>query len=119
MIVLYKKYDVVAWWGAPVEIANVLARLMRLRQIDSKGWTAARKLAKNLSDAWSMMQPSDALRSRAIRLVDRYDLSAVTALQLAAAMEWCEGMPRGRVLLTLDRQFREAALLCDFDVYPK
>lgn len=112
---LYKKYEMVVWWGAPVEIANILARLVRLHHIDSKGWTAAWKLAKSLSESWAMMQPSEALRSRAIRLVDRYDLSAGSALQLAAALEWCEGIPQERVFLTLDKQLREAALLCDFN----
>jgi hypothetical protein len=38
------------------------------------------------------------------------------ALQLAAALEWCEGAPQGRVFLTADLKLREAALFSDFDV---
>jgi hypothetical protein len=47
--------------------------------------------------------------------VDRYDLRAADSLQLAAALEWCEDAPQGRIFLTTDRKLREAALLSGFD----
>jgi len=34
---------------------------------------------------------------------------------LAAALEWCEDAPQGRVFLTADRRLREAAMLSGFD----
>ena len=43
------------------------------------------------------------LRSKAIQLVERYDLRAADSLQLAAALAWCEDAPRGRVFLTADQ----------------
>ena len=61
-IALYKTYDAVVWWATPVEIASALARLMRMKQLDPADWAKARKLAKNLADSWSVIQPSDALR---------------------------------------------------------
>ncbi len=86
-----------------------------MKQLDSHDWTEARKLARRLADSWSVIQPSDALRAKSIDLVERYDLRAANSFQLAAALEWCEGAPRGRIFLTVDRKLREAALLSGFD----
>ena len=111
----YKSYDVIVWWATPVEIASALARLVRMKQLDSADWTKARKLAKNLADSWSLIQPSNVLRSKAIEVVERYDLRAADALQLAAALTWREDAPPGRVFLTADQKLREAAQLSGFD----
>ncbi len=113
-IALYKTHDVVVWWTTPVEIASALARLVRMRQITSSECAKARKLATVLADSWSVIQPSGALRTKAVQLVDRYDLRAADSLQLAAALEWCEDFPHGRVFLTADEKLREAATLAGF-----
>jgi predicted nucleic acid-binding protein len=114
-IALYKRYEAVIWWATPVEIASALARLVRMKQLDSGGWAKARQLAAALADAWFVIQPSDVLRAKAAQLVDRYDLRAADALQLAAALEWCQDNPQGRVFLTADQKLREAAVLTGFD----
>jgi len=114
-VALYKIHDAVVWWATPVEIASTAARLLRMQQLDSRDWSKARKLAKRLASSWFVIQPSDALRARSIELVDRYDLRAADSLQLAAALEWCEGVPEGHVFLTIDQTLREAALLSGFD----
>jgi predicted nucleic acid-binding protein len=62
-----------------------------------------------------MVQPSDALRDTAVQLSDRYDLRAADAVQLAAALEWCEDDPSGRIFFTADQRLREAAVLAGFD----
>jgi predicted nucleic acid-binding protein len=64
---------------------------------------------------WSVIQPSEAVRAKAMQLVDRYDLRAADALQLAAALAWFEDFPQGRAFLTADQKLREAALLNGFD----
>jgi predicted nucleic acid-binding protein len=115
VVARYKTSDIVVWWTTPVEIASALARLVRMRQISPSDCAKARKLAHVLADSWSVIQPSDALRARAVQLVDRYDLRAADSLQLAAALEWCEEVPQGRVFLTADERLREAALLTGFD----
>jgi predicted nucleic acid-binding protein len=115
---LYKVYDTAVWWATPVEIASALARLLRTKQIDSTDWTKARKTAAELADSWSVIQPSDVLRAKSTRLVERYDLRAADSFQLAAALEWCEGAPQGRVFLTTDQRLREAALLSGFEAAP-
>lgn len=86
-----------------------------MQQLDPADYAKARKLAQDLADSWSEIQPSDAIRVRASSLVDRYDLRASDSLQLAAALEWCEDAPRERIFLTADHRLREAALLSGFD----
>ncbi len=112
---LYKSYRAVIWWATPVEIASALARLVRTREISSSEWAKARQVAVALADEWSVIQPSEALRDHATRLVERYDLKAADAMQLAAALEWCDKVPRGEVFLTADQKLREAAVLSGFD----
>ena len=117
-IALYKIHDAVVWWATPVEIASALARLVRMKQLDSSDWTKARKLAKRLADSWSVIQPSDTLRAKSIDLVERFDLRSADSFQLAAALAWCEGAAQGRIFLTADQKLREAALLSGFDAEP-
>ena len=114
-IALYKLHDTVVWWATPVEIASALARLVRMKQLNPSDWARARKLANRLADSWSVIQPSDGLRAKSTQLVDRYDLRAADSFQLAAALEWCEDDPQGRVFLTADGRLREAARSSGFD----
>jgi predicted nucleic acid-binding protein len=112
---LYDSYQAVVWWATPVEIASALTRLVRIREISSGDWAKARQVAAVLADEWLVIQPSDSLRARATQLVDRYDLRAADALQLAAALNWCEDAPQGQVFLAADQRLREAAVLSGFD----
>jgi len=47
-------------------------------------------------------------------LLELYPLRAADALQLSAALEWCEGAPKGKVFLTFDKRLGEAAGLAGF-----
>jgi predicted nucleic acid-binding protein len=60
--------------------------------------------------------PSDSLRDEAERLIDRFPLRAADALQLAAALSWCIGRPKGRVFISGDRQLLDAARELGFHV---
>ena len=112
---LHEAYSKVVWWSAPVEIASALARLGRMKLLQSAEADRARQLAQALADSWLVIQPSDALRTEAVELVGRYDLGAGESLHLAAALVWCQHVPAGRIFLTADQKLREAALLCGFD----
>lgn len=94
-IALYQTFDVLIWWVTPVEIASALARLVRMKQLDSVNWVKAKQLVKSLADSWSVIQPSDSLRTTSVELLERYDLPAADAFQLTAALEWCEYNPSG------------------------
>jgi predicted nucleic acid-binding protein len=112
---LYESYHVVIWWATPVDIASALARLVRIKEISTSEYAKARQVAVALADEWSVIQPSNAVRDHATRLVHRYDLKAADAMQLAAALDWCENAPRGEIFLTADQRLREAAVLSGFD----
>jgi predicted nucleic acid-binding protein len=114
-----RRYQTVIWWLTPVEIASALARLLRIGQLDTNGWGRALKLGRALDEAWFVIKPTEALRTRAVDIVKRYDLRAADALQLAAAVEWCEAASRGRKFLSVDKKLREAATLIGFDTYPE
>jgi predicted nucleic acid-binding protein len=117
-IALYKSYAAVVWWATPVEMASALARLVRMKQLGARDWTKSRRMAGSLAEEWFVIQPSDALRTKATQLVDHYDLRAADALQLAAALEWCQDVPDGRLFLTADHRLREASILSGFDGKP-
>ena len=55
------------------------------------------------------VEPSEALREQAERLVDRFPLKAADAQQLAAALTWCLGRTKGRAFLSGDSQLLDAA----------
>lgn len=112
---LSDNYKAVVWWATPVELAGALARLARMREIDRDVLAGATRLANGLAEDWHVVDPSDVLLSRAMRIVERYDLRAGDSLQLAAALDWCEDDPAGRVFLTADKKLRDAALLSGFD----
>jgi hypothetical protein len=115
VVALYRNYGAVVWWATSVEMASALRRLVRMKQLTPDDWVASRHLAQDLAESWRVVQPSDALRTEATQLVDRYDVKAADALQLAAALEWCEHAPQDRVFLAADQRLREAALLNGFD----
>jgi len=114
-IALYRTHGAGVWWTTPVEIASALARLVRMKRINATDCAKARKLADVLSDSWSVIQPTDVVRAKALRLVDQHDLRAADSLQLAASLEWCEDVPKGRLFLTADERLREAALQVGFE----
>lgn len=86
-----------------------------MEQLNNIELGKAQKLAKKLAEAWSVVQPSELLRTKATQLVSRYDLRAADSLQLAAALEWCQDYPQGRVFLTADHRLRNAAASIGFD----
>jgi predicted nucleic acid-binding protein len=114
-IALFKTCEIVVWWTTPVEIASALARLTRMRQLHQNEWAKARKLAASLGQSWSIVLPTQAVHVLAMQTVERYDLRAADALQLAAALVWGEKVPQGRLFLTADRKLCAAALLVGFD----
>jgi predicted nucleic acid-binding protein len=115
MVELYRRHGIVVWWATAVEIASALTRLVRMNHLSPDDWVTSRRLAGDLAESWRVVQPSNSLRNRAIQLVARYELKAADALQLSAALEWCEDLPQDRIFLAADQKLREAAVLSGFD----
>jgi predicted nucleic acid-binding protein len=65
---------------------------------------------------WNEVQPTEEVRERAERLLRIHRLRAADALQLAAALVWCEDRPRGRALIGADGSLSEAAAAEGFTI---
>lgn len=112
---LLSQYEIVVWWATPVEVAGALARLLRMKLLSPADWRLARNTAAVFEQASTVVLPSDSLRATAQQMVEKYDLRAGDAFQLAAALAWCDDNPNGRKLLTADSRLFQAALLSGFD----
>ncbi len=110
-----KNYGSAVWWATPVEIAAAFARLVRMKDINTAGLKKAQEAAEKLALEWIVIVPSESIRKRAVEATAKYDLRAADALQLAAALEWCDDQPLGKTFLTADQRLRDAALRAGFD----
>ena len=98
----------VVWWGSSVECASSIARLQRDGHLSLGDERDARRALAALSASWYEVQPGDALRESALRLLRLHPLRAADALQLAAALEWAGG-EAGAAFVAFDDRLREAA----------
>lgn len=105
---------VIIWWATPVECASAIARLLHEDAVAERELAVAHASLAALQSVWFEVQPSRALRDRAIRLLRVHDLHTADALQLAAALEWSESAEAE--LLTFDRRLATAARREGFSV---
>ncbi len=109
----------VVWWSSLVECRSALDRRHRDGQLNLPQKRQAERLLGQLATAWSEVQPTAALRDRALRLLSQHNLRAADALQLAAALIWAEERPLDRVFVCLDARLRDAAEREGFTVLPE
>jgi hypothetical protein len=76
---------------------------------------AAQRVLLVLRSTWKEIRPSQPLRGHAESFVERFQLKAADAQQLAAAYIWALGRPGGRFFLSGDAQLLEAARQLGFD----
>jgi len=100
--------EMVVWWGSAVECASAVVRLRREGHLTASDEQDARKLLEMLRASWFEIQPGDAVREQALRLLRLHPLRAAEALQLAAALEWTGSPPEGG-FVTFDDRLGEAA----------
>lgn len=106
--------ELVVWWGSAVECASAIARLHRDGHLSAAAERDARSLLDVLRKSWFEVQPGDAVREQAMRLLRVHSLRAADALQLAAALEWAGAPPEGG-FVTCDDRLLEAAQREGFD----
>jgi predicted nucleic acid-binding protein len=106
---LLREYPPIVWWGSTLETISALARLRRQRLLTDVQHNAARNRLDALRKTWREIQPSSRLAELAANQLDRHELRAADALQLAAALVWCNRQPRNRAFLCRDVKLREAA----------
>lgn len=110
--------EVTLWWGTPVECLSATYRRHRETPIPTTLLTQAVERLRALVEDADTVAPADDVRRRAARLVAAHPLRAGDALQLAAALIWCEEQPTGERFVCLDDRLREAARREGFTVVP-
>ncbi len=106
------------WWASPVECQTALARRHREGVLADHALAEATGKITRLTEKAATIMPTDEVRSRARRLAGVHPLRAGDALQLAAALAWCEEQPGGNGFVCLDERLREAARREGFAVGP-
>lgn len=106
------------WWATRTECVSALARQVREGGIELRGERQARAILAALGRAWSEVQPSEAVRTLAERLLATHALRAADALQLAAALQWRGGPSTGAQFVSFDGRLRGAAYAEGFAVLP-
>lgn len=100
--------EVVVWWGSAIECASAIARLHRDEVLSAPAATRARAVLATLRASWFEVQPGDAVREQALRLLRLHPLRAADAVQLAAALEWA-GTPPDGGFVSFDERLSTAA----------
>jgi predicted nucleic acid-binding protein len=67
----------------------------------------------------SEIEPTEEVRTLAESALEKHDLRAADALQLAAALVFCHERPRGRWFVCFDRRLAAAADIEGFTVLPQ
>jgi predicted nucleic acid-binding protein len=97
------------WWASPVECRSAIHRRHREGVVsDALLGEALRRLTR-LIEAVDAVAATEEVRGRAGHMLATHPLRAADALQLAAALSWCEGSTAGQSFVCLDRRLRDAA----------
>ena len=110
---------IAAWWSSPVECLSALARLRREDALSASEEGQAQAVLRALMGAWTEVEPSGMVREQAGRVLRLHPLRAADALQLAAALVWCQGDPIHHDFVCLDQRLREAARREGFHILPR
>ena len=107
------------WWAARTECLSGLQRRLRERKLTRGGFETARRRLLDLEAAATVVQPSEAVRERAERLLAVHALRAADAFHVAAALLAASDRPGEISFVTLDERQSEAAEREGFTVLPR
>lgn len=117
--------EMVVWWGTEVECVGALSVKFVTQRFGNAEVEQAVSSLADLIEAWSEVLPTDGVRVRSERLLFSRRLGAAgaalstaDAMQLAAALLWCDDDPRQAVFICQDQKLRTAARLEGFTVLP-
>jgi predicted nucleic acid-binding protein len=111
---MLREHKPVVWWGTAVEVVSALIRLQREGHLSATQAKSAGARLDMLQRAWREVQPVADVRDLAIEQLRRFNLRAADALQLAAALVWCNLRPARRPFLCGDRRLADAARQAGF-----
>jgi len=101
--------DLVVWWAAEIECASAICRLERDGVLEPGGARRALVRLRRLAGAWNEIEPTDAVRRAALRILRLHPLRVADALQLAPASVAAEDDPGSLTLVTFDARLAAAA----------
>ena len=110
--------EAASWWATPVECLSAFYRRHRQTPFQDTALREALQRLEAFSEDVDLVAPTDPVRRRAGRLLAVHPLRAGDALQLAAALIWCEEQPEGEVFMCVDGRLAQAARTEGFDVRP-
>jgi hypothetical protein len=108
--------QLVTWWATSVECVSALRRLERAQELTARETQAGIQELDRLRRRWTAVAPLEEVKSLAEQLLGIHPLRAADALQLAAALIWCNRHPRGKVFISGDEKLLEAAEKEGFNV---
>jgi uncharacterized protein len=97
------------WWASRLECASALNRLRREGALSEASLTRTLRELSLMAASWFEVQPADAVRGRALRLLRVHPLRAADALQLAAALIAVGEDTGALTFVSNDERLREAA----------
>lgn len=100
---------VVTWWGSEIECVSALARLEREGAMTAEMVSEAVARLRSLGAAWHEVQPTQALRDTAVRLLRVHPLRSADSVQLAAAVMAADREPAALEIVSLDVRLASAA----------
>lgn len=106
------------WWMARTECLSGLYRRERAGDLNHEELTNAKRRVVLFDQSSAVVLPTEAVRSRAERLLGVHTLRAGDALQLAAALVAAEEDPAELPFVTLDERLADAARKEGFPVLP-
>jgi predicted nucleic acid-binding protein len=106
----------IVWWVTSVEVVSAFQRLIREGHISRQESAQSLARLEHLRSRWNEVQPSAELRIQAEQLLRMQPLRAADALQLAAALIWCNNRPRGHTFIVADKTLADAAQIEGFSV---
>ena len=115
---LSEDVEMAVWWGTWAERAVTISRLKRDGHLNEESERETRVALDGLAADWAEIEPEDDMRLLAALLSKDYPLKTADALQLAAALRWCEGDTSGIGFVCLDERLRRAASDEGFRVLP-
>lgn len=115
---LYREdVDQAVWCLTEVEVASALSR--RLREgIEAEDERIARTQLSFLITRWTEIASLESVRGRALRLLGTHSLRTGDALQLAAALVFCDERTESLPFVCLDDRLADAARRERFPVLP-
>ena len=115
---LWKQFsEKFVWWETSVEICSALARLERENKISAQKRSKAEQRLEILEKVWTEIQPEPRIKELARTFPSTYGLKAADSLQLAAALVWCNEIPKNKDFISGDAKLLKVAEDVGFTIH--